>query len=172
MATFSHSYVYQFFLLPEYVTAYGSCNFHSVNCLLTLPSGSVVYYFGFFFNDPATTQIYPYSHTLSLHDALPIAVRGRGTGSSIHQSRRWSGYTPSYHKGDALCAPSGHGQHCLSSRFVRWHVQGVTRPDEATGRHTHGLRRLRRSLEGDIASAAVDRQLGCDLRRQGHGFGG
>src|SRR3546814_5787895 len=75
-------------------------------------------------------------------------VRGRGTGASIHQSRRWSGHTPSYHKGDALCAPSGHGQHCLSSRFVRWHVQGVTRPDEATGRHTHGLRRLRRSLEG------------------------
>src|SRR3546814_18257088 len=72
-------------------------------------------------------------------------------------------------QGDALCAPSGHGQHCLSSRFVRWHVQGVTRPDEATGRHTHGLRRLRRSLEGDIASAAVDRQLGCrsEARREG-----
>src|SRR3546814_7769991 len=25
-----------------------------------------------FFNDPATTQIYTYLHTLSLHDALPI----------------------------------------------------------------------------------------------------
>src|SRR5216110_3975336 len=26
----------------------------------------------FFFNDPATTEIYTSSHTLSLHDALPI----------------------------------------------------------------------------------------------------
>src|SRR3546814_4597221 len=28
----------------------------------------------FFFNDPATTEIYTYLHTLSLHDALPISV--------------------------------------------------------------------------------------------------
>src|SRR5216110_3260844 len=27
----------------------------------------------FFFNDPATTKIYTSSHTLSLHDALPIS---------------------------------------------------------------------------------------------------
>src|SRR3546814_17828170 len=26
----------------------------------------------FFFNEPATTEIYTYWHTLSLHDALPI----------------------------------------------------------------------------------------------------
>src|SRR3546814_12372743 len=26
----------------------------------------------FFVNDPATTEIYTYGHTLSLHDALPI----------------------------------------------------------------------------------------------------
>src|SRR5689334_24614130 len=32
----------------------------------------------FFFNDPATTEIY----TLSLHDALPILQRFRGTGAS------------------------------------------------------------------------------------------
>src|SRR3546814_4299124 len=30
--------------------------------------------FVFFFNDPATTEIYTYCHTLSLHDALPIFV--------------------------------------------------------------------------------------------------
>src|SRR3546814_14470588 len=29
-------------------------------------------YISFFFNDTATTEIYTYSHTLSLHDALPI----------------------------------------------------------------------------------------------------
>src|SRR3546814_16560135 len=28
----------------------------------------------FFFNDTATPQIYPYGHTLSLHDALPIGL--------------------------------------------------------------------------------------------------
>src|SRR3546814_16445731 len=28
----------------------------------------------FFFNDTATTEIYTYGHTLSLHDALPISV--------------------------------------------------------------------------------------------------
>src|SRR3546814_17503887 len=30
-------------------------------------------FFFFFFNDPATTDIYTYVHTLSLHDALPIS---------------------------------------------------------------------------------------------------
>src|SRR5690242_21773543 len=34
----------------------------------------VLYVFFFFFNDPATTEIY----TLSLHDALPISLRGTG----------------------------------------------------------------------------------------------
>ena len=29
----------------------------------------------FFFNDTATTEIYTYVHTLSLHDALPIYIR-------------------------------------------------------------------------------------------------
>src|SRR3546814_14647877 len=31
----------------------------------------------FFFNDPATTEIYTSSHTLSLHDALPISRQTR-----------------------------------------------------------------------------------------------
>src|SRR3546814_15684033 len=34
---------------------------------------SLVLYFFFFFNDTATTEIYTYLHTLSLHDALPIS---------------------------------------------------------------------------------------------------
>src|SRR3546814_17253055 len=29
----------------------------------------------FFFNDTATTEIYTYGHTLSLHDALPISTQ-------------------------------------------------------------------------------------------------
>src|SRR3546814_16783681 len=31
----------------------------------------------FFFKDTATTEIYTYCHTLSLHDALPISFPGR-----------------------------------------------------------------------------------------------
>src|SRR3546814_10739822 len=34
-------------------------------------------YFFFFFNDTATTEIYTYCHTLSLHDALPIYEAGQ-----------------------------------------------------------------------------------------------
>src|SRR3546814_18423830 len=36
----------------------------------------------FFFNDTATTEIYTYLHTLSLHDALPISI-GIGHPSEI-----------------------------------------------------------------------------------------
>src|SRR3546814_13342534 len=32
----------------------------------------------FFFNDTATTEIYTYGHTLSLHDALPISIEADG----------------------------------------------------------------------------------------------
>src|SRR3546814_5690888 len=33
----------------------------------------------FFFNDTATTEIYTYLHTLSLHDALPILSNSAGS---------------------------------------------------------------------------------------------
>src|SRR3546814_6860831 len=33
----------------------------------------------FFFNDTATTEIYTYLHTLSLHDALPISTSTSGS---------------------------------------------------------------------------------------------
>src|SRR3546814_1590384 len=41
---------------------------------------------GFFFNAPATTGIYTYGHTLSLHYALPISPGGSGA-----PARRGSG---------------------------------------------------------------------------------
>src|SRR5438552_5340727 len=43
--------------------------------------------FLFFFNDPATTEIY----TLSLHDALPISGEGRATGV---RRARWEELLP------------------------------------------------------------------------------
>src|SRR3546814_15175231 len=36
---------------------------------------TVVLLIVFLFNDTATTEIYTYEHTLSLHDALPISIR-------------------------------------------------------------------------------------------------
>src|SRR5438552_13395376 len=45
----------------------------------------------FFFNDPATTEIY----TLSLHDALPISWRLRSPGSSSAPPRCGSAETTS-----------------------------------------------------------------------------
>src|SRR3546814_10638097 len=38
----------------------------------------VVVYLCVVFNDTATTEIYTYGHTLSLHDALPISVAALG----------------------------------------------------------------------------------------------
>src|SRR6187455_3686809 len=40
----------------------------------------------FFFNDPATTEIYTVMNTLSLHDALPI--RGRTSRKDLGESPR------------------------------------------------------------------------------------
>src|SRR3546814_17639837 len=66
----------------------------------------------FFFNDTATTEIYTYLHTLSLHDALPIYVprqrcldptppltawmtghRARSTNPTEHQQARSEEHT-------------------------------------------------------------------------------
>src|SRR3546814_16833353 len=41
----------------------------------------------FFFNDTATTEIYTYLHTLSLHDALPICLR-LAVGRCQHRPER------------------------------------------------------------------------------------
>src|SRR3546814_13600543 len=37
----------------------------------------IVFVVVFFFNDTATTEIYTYGHTRSLHDALPIYLAGQ-----------------------------------------------------------------------------------------------
>src|SRR3546814_14143506 len=43
----------------------------------------------FFFKDPATTEIYTYGHTLSLHDALPISRhRGRAAKERADLGKR------------------------------------------------------------------------------------
>src|SRR3546814_13760503 len=44
--------------------------------------------FIFFFNDTATTEIYTYLHTLSLHDALPICMIASNTVKCMNESIR------------------------------------------------------------------------------------
>src|SRR3546814_12647045 len=46
--------------------------------------------FCFVFNHKATTEIYTYRHTLSLHDALPIA------GDNLQTDDEWLGFARQY----------------------------------------------------------------------------
>src|SRR3546814_14322253 len=51
------------------------------------------YHLFFFFNDTATTEIYTYCHTLSLHDALPIYTNAHTIDSlsRVVGGRDWKG---------------------------------------------------------------------------------
>src|SRR3546814_1144103 len=51
-------------------------------------SAFICLFFFFFFNDPATTDIYTYCHTLSLHDALPSSSLVPGS-AVLEERRRW-----------------------------------------------------------------------------------
>src|SRR3546814_10925531 len=58
-----------------------------------------------FFNDTATTEIYTYCHTLSLHDALPISV---ATGHHGHAQPARSRHLAQFH----TCGyPEGNAPH-------------------------------------------------------------
>src|SRR3546814_20816005 len=65
-------------------------------------------YLNFFFNDTATTEIYTYGHTLSLHDALPIlhlVAEGLGDGIVLgHASIRCPALLEGDHVGVELLA--------------------------------------------------------------------
>src|SRR5256885_16187528 len=62
-------------------------------------------FFFFFFNDTATTEIY----TLSLHDALPISVKGAPGAGGVHPWRSvassWAGAMPG--RPSRPCNPAG-----------------------------------------------------------------
>src|SRR3546814_20187224 len=57
----------------------------------------------FFFNDTATTEIYTYGHTLSLHDALPISI---GMAEKL-PARGSSGGAPGRGRGDRIVRGDG-----------------------------------------------------------------
>src|SRR5881398_3993111 len=68
----------------------------------------------FFFNDPATTDFYPLSDTLSLHDALPILtpLLGIGQPDTIELLPQPAGVAPGDRKSTRL-----NSSHRLTSRM-------------------------------------------------------
>src|SRR3546814_16380277 len=66
----------------------------------------------FFFNDSATTEIYTYLHTLSLHDALPISAWRRpwnarsrpATAAAQRRLRAWPWQTTGHSPRDPVSA--------------------------------------------------------------------
>src|SRR5690349_24942726 len=75
--------------------------------------------FFFFFNDPATTEIY----TLSLHDALPICQPGGGEAKHRHARRFDPPPAARLHPGLRLGLPSQPGQDRKSTRLNSSHVE-------------------------------------------------
>src|SRR3546814_10273362 len=87
----------------------------------------------FFFNDTATTEIYTYLHTLSLHDALPIsssppatlrdgsdtARRGRCHREGSNSSRRGTAGTESAAGSGAEAGSGGRTRPARSTRRFR-----------------------------------------------------
>src|SRR3546814_2050178 len=79
----------------------------------------------FLFKDTATTELYTYLHTLSLHDARPIFPHERRDPRLFHVVRR-----DAQNRGDLLHAGVGHGfrgeigfiggSHCLDDDLPRF----------------------------------------------------
>src|SRR3546814_14813543 len=68
----------------------------------------------FVFNEPATTEIYTYLHTLSLHDALPIyaqyhAKREQKVAQERFQENQSAGLRGQNRFGFGLAQPAQHG---------------------------------------------------------------
>src|SRR3546814_19622069 len=97
----------------------------------------------FFFNDTATTEIYTYCHTLSLHDALPIlpdlaspahakpARRRRPCRDDCHRHRRRSGRrTPARRSPATPGIATAVGMAGARSYRFRLVIQTVTEPRE------------------------------------------
>src|SRR3546814_15144947 len=81
----------------------------------------------FFFNDTATTEIYTYCHTLSLHDALPISridflkIDVEGFDFFVIKGIDWDGVTPDvilWEFEDAKTLPLGYSSRDAYSYLV------------------------------------------------------
>src|SRR3546814_6693424 len=98
--------------------------------------------YGFFFNVTATTEIYTYGHTLSLHDALPICLHsprlppsaGRGPARRCRAARLGEGAATS------TPAPWSRAACALAARRRRSSTPPLQRPLDARHRRCDGKR--------------------------------
>src|SRR3546814_13887220 len=91
------------------------------------------------FNDTATTEIYTYGHTLSLHDACPIYGAGQpdkreGDGGAVAASSGSASHT----HGNLGCVRAAAVE---SLPAVAGGSQGASRTDDSIGRREFPLRR-------------------------------
>src|SRR3546814_6843523 len=96
----------------------------------------VFHYIIFFFNDTATTEIYTYLHTLSLHDALPISARSstptRPRRSCTRPHARWNMIPSDSMRPKRAC-----------SNCARWRANMASSPTRSE-EHTSELQSLMR----------------------------
>src|SRR3546814_15967145 len=99
----------------------------------------------FFFNDTATTAIYTYGHTLSLHYALPICRRRRGRRnicpSTRHRStpcpaRRIAGGSPCNPAPDIPARSEEHTSELQSLMRISYAVFCLTKTKKTNCTHT------------------------------------
>src|SRR3546814_328609 len=128
--------------------------------------------FVFFFNNPATTEIYTYGHTLALHDALPILGEHRrspGIGGEIAADAARALRTERERKqsADALRGLLHVGKHGTAVRHqhVRYRV------DVADA--VHALQRQDEVVAGTSGNLSADKAGIAGLRDdRGAGLGG
>src|SRR3546814_8189753 len=93
-----------------------------IRCSWFMIVWSIVFVSIFFFNDTATTDIYTYCHTLSLHDALPISRWRRSrssTGAATSRSSRPLSAHGCWTISTSTCWPNTSTGHRSSSRGTR-----------------------------------------------------
>src|SRR3989337_3845386 len=91
--------------------------------------GDLLFFFCFFFNDTATTEIY----TLSLHDALPICSEAKGSMPDLRAARRWwRGALRSGIDRKSTRLNSRHG----SISYAVFCFKNKSTPDEMAKKHT------------------------------------
>src|SRR3546814_4665570 len=94
----------------------------------------------FFFKDPATTEIYTYCHTLSLHDALPISQDGPPHGRTGSTSGREN---PDLGDGSRCAVRPKYGGDLTPCRHPRSRPNGTTSASaDGAGRAGRGSWRI------------------------------